>query len=187
VTVEMLVLIGATVAAVAVVGWLAVGRRRPETLPRPAGTEDEQATEGAPDLAEPVADGFAIKPLGRIAHHQFSEEWASVQAMYLEDPSGAVEQAQGLVADVMRARGYPVGDFEERAAEVAIDHPTVVENYPEAQALAQASRDGSDDPDVFRRAFVHYRVLFADLLDRAPALEPRPATESPITRTSRAS
>ena len=186
-TVEILVLIAVSLAAVAALGWLAFRRRRFESLPRPLGVEYEHTSERAPDLAEAVADPVAIRPLGRIAHHRFSEEWASVQAMFVEDPSGAVEQAHGLVADVMRARGYPVGDFEDRAAEVAIDHPTVVENYPEAQALAQASRDGSGDPDVLPRAFVHYRALFADLLERAPAPEPRPTTEQPLTRASRAS
>ena len=135
-TVEILVLIAVSVAAVAALGWFAFRRRRFESLPSRVGAEAEQTSEGVLDLAEPEADQFEIRPLGRIAHHRFSEEWASVQAMFVEDPSGAVEQAHGLVDDVMRARGYPVGDFEDRAAEVAIGHPTVVENYPEAKALA---------------------------------------------------
>jgi hypothetical protein len=185
--VQMLVLFAVGVTAVAALGWLAVRRSRSERLPSPGDAEQERSIEGRPDLTEAVADPFQIRPLGRIAHHRFSEEWASVQAMFVEDPSGAVEQAHGLADDVMRARGYPVGDFEERAAELAVDHPTVVENYPEAQALAQASRDGSGDPDVVHRAFVRYRALFADLLERAPALEVRPSTEPPLTRTSRAS
>ena len=184
---QILVLIAVSVFAVAALGWLSFRRQQSERLPSPPGAEYEPSVEGPPDLTEAVAERSEIRPLGRIAHHRFSEEWASVQAMFVEDPSGAVEQARGLVDDVMRARGYPVGDFQERAAELAIDHPTVVENYPEAQALAEASRDGSGDPDVLRRAFVHYRALFADLLERGPALEPRPSPEQPLTRTSRAS
>ena len=184
--IQILLLIAVSVVAVAALGWLAFRQPQSERLPSPRGAEEEPIA-GPPDLTRAVADRVEIRPLGRIAHHRFSEEWASVQAMFLEDPSGAVEQAHGLVDDVMRARGYPVGDFEERAAEVAIDHPTIVEHYPDAQALAQASRDGSGDPDVLRRAFVHYRALFADLLERGPALATRPATEQPLTRTSRAS
>ena len=177
-------------------GWFAVQRRRSESLRTQFGPEYERTVEQASDRARAEADlqerrervdAFDIRPLGTPAHHRFSEEWASVQAMFVDDPAGAVEQADGLIGDVMRARGYPVGDFEQRAADLSVDHPTVVEHYREAHTVAQASRDGSGDTEALRQAFVHYRALFADLLEGAPAAEPRATTEQPLTRPRRAS
>jgi hypothetical protein len=194
VSVEILVLIAVVVAAVAVVGWLAVQRRRSASLQEQFGPEYERTVENAPDRARAEAelqarrervDDLAIRPLSRAALHRYSEEWASVQALFVDDPDKAVEQADGLIADVMRARGYPVGDFEQRAADVSVQHPGVVEHYREAHAIATANRngDGPGDTEALRQAFVHYRALFADLLE-APA---QTHGDQPVTRTRRAS
>jgi FtsZ-interacting cell division protein ZipA len=196
VTPETIILIAVVIVAIVAVGWFAVQRRRSETLRAQFGPEYERTVEHASDRARAEADlqerrervdAFEIRPLGTPAHHRFSEDWASVQAMFVDDPAAAVEQADGLIGDVMRARGYPVGDFEQRAADLSVDHPTVVEHYREAHRIARASRDGSGDTEALRRAFVHYRALFADLLERASAPGRRAATEQPLTRTRRAS
>ena len=195
-TPETIILIAVVIVATIAVGWYAVQRRRSESLRAQFGPEYERTVEHASDRARAEADlqerrervdAFEIRPLGTAVHHRFSEEWASVQAMFVDDPAGAVEQADGLIGDVMRARGYPVGDFEQRAADVSVDHPTVVEHYREAHAIAQASRDGNGDTEALRQAFVHYRALFADLLERAPARERQGTTEKPLTRPRRAS
>jgi len=193
VPVETLVLIAVIVAAVLVVGWLALQRRRSETLREQFGPEYERAVEQAPDRAAAEAElqarrervqDLSIRPLSRATHHRYSEEWASVQAMFVDDPPKAVEQADALIQDVMRARGYPVGDFEQRAADISVDHPSVVEHYREAHAIATADRRGDeDDTEALRRAFVHYRALFADLLE----VQPETRTERSVTRTRRAS
>lgn len=197
-TPELVALIAViVVAALLVVGWLAFQRRRSEGLRTQFGPEYERAVERAPDRAKAEADlqarrdrvdALAIRPLGRAANHRYAEEWASVQAMFVDDPDKAVEQADALIADVMRARGYPVGDFEQRAADVSVHHPAVVEHYREAHAIALANRDahgdgnGAGDTEALRRAFVHYRALFADLLETPPQ-----GAEQPATRTRRAS
>ena len=195
-TPETIILIAVVIVAIVAVGWFAVQRRRSESLRAQFGPEYERTVEHASDRRHAEADlqerrervgAFEIRPLGTAAHHRFSEEWASVQAMFVDDPGGAVEQADGLIGDVMRARGYPVGDFEQRAADVSVDHPTVVEHYREAHAIAQASRDDSGDTEALRQAFVHYRALFADLLERAPAPERQASIEQPLTRPRRAS
>jgi len=195
VNLEPLVLVAVVVVVlvVAVVGWLGLQRRRSESLQEQFGPEYERAVQNAPDRRDAEAelqarrervDELSIRPLTRATHHKFSEEWASVQALFVDDPEMAVTQADGLIGDVMRARGYPVGDFEQRAADVSVRHPGVVEHYREAHAIATADRNGGGhDTEALRQAFVHYRALFADLLE-APA---QARTEQPMTRTRRAS
>ncbi len=65
----------------------------------------------------------------------------------------------------MQKRGYPVGDFERRAADISVDHPNVVENYRVAQAIAMRAERGGADTEELRKAVVHYRALFAELLE----------------------
>ena len=193
---EILVPIAASVlaVAVAVAGWLAYERRQSVSVRGQKGPEDAPSIGRDGDLAEaqpevlpapePV-DLPAIRPLSRAANHHFSEEWASVQAMFADDPAKAVEQADGLAGDVLRACGYSVADVVLGAPARAMPHPRVVERYRAAHAIATAVRasDGARDADAGRRAFVHYHPLFADLL-KAPA---HPPTAQPLPRPRRAS
>lgn len=195
-TAETFVLIGivAFVAAgIVIAAALGFQRRRSERLDDQL-EQDERAAGSTPDDGEVQPDLWArqegaedlpIRPLTRATHHRFSEEWASVQELFAEDPEMAVEQADGLSGDVMRARGYPVGDFERRAADVAVRHPGIVEHYRRAHAVAMADRDGAPaDADALQQAFGHYRALFAELLE-APNTELRNA--EPMARPRRAS
>jgi hypothetical protein len=88
-----------------------------------------------------------------------------VQARFVDEPAAALTQANGLVIMVMRDRGYPTEDFEQRAADVSVDHPQVLENYRAANAISE--RVGSDQASTedMRQGLVHYRSLFAELLD----------------------
>jgi hypothetical protein len=79
----------------------------------------------------------------------------------VDDPTGAVEEADGLIQSVMRERGYPMDDFEQRAADISVDHPDVVENYRQGHRLR------SGDTEAQRQAMVHYRALFDELLEDA--------------------
>jgi hypothetical protein len=120
-----------------------------------------------------------IVPLPAHEAQRFRMEWQGVQARFVDDPRRAVAEADLLVRDVMQRRGYPMGDFESRAADLSVDHPVVVENYRAAQAIALRERQGEAGTEGLRQALVHYRTLFAELLDapqarRAPA-EDRPA------------
>jgi hypothetical protein len=93
------------------------------------------------------------------------EAWRATQARFVDDPAAATREADTLVARVMRDRGHPVDDFEQRAADVSVDHPQVAENYRAAHAIYQANEQGLASTDDLRQAFVHYRSLFAQLLD----------------------
>jgi hypothetical protein len=106
-----------------------------------------------------------ITPLTPDQAAKFSQAWKRVQGVFVDDPSGAVAQAEKLVQEVMTARGYPMGDFERRASDISVDHPTVVEAYRAAQSIAGKDTRGEADTEELRKAFVHYRTLFSGLLE----------------------
>jgi hypothetical protein len=105
-----------------------------------------------------------IRPLAAAAVERFNREWQSCQAKFVDDPRGAVREADHLVAEVMKTRGYPVGDFEQRAADVSVDHPGVVENYRGAHEIAVREERGKASTEDLRRALVYYKTLFEELL-----------------------
>jgi hypothetical protein len=99
-----------------------------------------------------------------MARQEYASRWRTVQSAFVDDPSSALGDADRLVTEVMRTRGYPVDDFERRAADVSVDHPTVVENYRAAHAIHVAQQHGDIGTEAQRQAFVHYRALFEKLL-----------------------
>jgi hypothetical protein len=100
---------------------------------------------------------------------KFSSAWSRIQAQFVDDPVAAVAGANELIKQVMVARGYPSDGFEQRAADLSVDHPEVVQHYRAARALSVPSRGKQVNTEELRQAVVHYRVLFADLLQVAPA------------------
>jgi len=106
-----------------------------------------------------------IRPLSEAELRRFADNWHATQADFVDEPGGAVAQADRLVGEVMQARGYPVGDFEQRAADVSVDHPTVVQNYRAAHALAVRHQRAQASTEDLRQAMMHYRALFTDLLE----------------------
>lgn len=109
-----------------------------------------------------------IQPLAAAEAQRFRMEWDRVQARFVDNPRSAVSEADLLVRDVMMRRGYPMGDFDARAADLSVDHPLVVEHYRAAHAIALRDAQGEADTEGLRQAFVHYRVLFDELLQAAP-------------------
>jgi len=107
---------------------------------------------------------FRARELSAAERARFMASWASVQAQFVEDPGVAVAGAHELINEVMRARGYPTDNFEQRVADLSVEHAAVVQHYRAAKALADANRDGQVNTEQLRQAVVHYRVLFADLL-----------------------
>ncbi len=95
---------------------------------------------------------------------RFSAAWGEIQLRFVDDPSGAVQAADALVKDVMSARGYPMGNFEQRVADLSVEHAAVVDNYRAARTIACANAEGHAGTEELRRAMVHYRALFTDLL-----------------------
>lgn len=109
---------------------------------------------------------FHIRPLKNDERTRFAENWRKEQAMFVDDPRTAVAHADTLVQEVMKLRGYPVGDFEQNAADLSVDHPKVVTNYRAAHAIAVRDQAGEGSTEDLRQAMVSYRALFEELLDQ---------------------
>jgi hypothetical protein len=114
-------------------------------------------------------ESFDIKPLPEELRRQYSEQWRSSQAQFVDDPSGAIAQADRLITEVMEKRGYEVGDFDQQSADVSVGHPQVVQNYRTAHEISQRSDRGEANTEDLRQAMVHYRSLFEELLQPEPA------------------
>ena len=112
-----------------------------------------------------------IRPLSPAARERYAERWQTLQAEFVDAPAPTVASADSLVTEVMRERGYPMDDFEQRASDVSVDHPAVVESYREAHRIAQRSAEGEASTEDERQALRHYRRLFDELLG-TPADEP---------------
>jgi type VI protein secretion system component VasK len=106
-----------------------------------------------------------LRRLSRAEAERFAAEWRGIQARFVDDPRAAIADADAAVQRLMEARGYPVGDFEQRAADVSVNHAHVVDYYRDAHAIAVASERGSANTEDLRRAVQLYRSLFEDLLE----------------------
>jgi len=115
---------------------------------------------------EKRVEKFDVRHLDQGEADRFSNAWREEQARFVDNPREAVANADRLVASLMNARGYPVSDFEQRAADISVDHPLVVDNYRAAHAIAVRDARGEGSTEDLRQAMVHYRTLFEDLLDR---------------------
>lgn len=116
---------------------------------------------------------LAIQPLSAEDQVRFDSRWTEVQSQFVDDPAGAVARADGLIIEVMRARGYPIDDFTQRAADISVDHPVVVENYRAAHDIALHRTRGEASTEDLRQAMVHYRALFSELLGEKQLELPR--------------
>jgi hypothetical protein len=167
-----LILALAVVAAV-VAAWFAYVKRRRRRLRARFGPEYDAAVERHGSRWEAEADlerrlkrreQLEIRPLDPQARQRYEERWRVVQAEFVDAPDGAVANAHALVRAVMQERGYPTEDFDQRVADVSVDHPTVAENYRAAAAIAERSARGDATTEELRQALQHYRALFDDLL-----------------------
>ena len=124
-------------------------------------------TKGESELKarEKRVERLEILPLAPPEAARFSEAWQALQGRFVDSPKGVVVQAEQLVRELMEKRGYPMGDFERRAGDISVDHPDVVANYRSAQAIAVRDQRGSADTEELRKAVVHYRALFDELLE----------------------
>jgi len=164
--------IAVLVAIIAMI-WLYTRSRRTKELRSKFGPEYRRVAraEGDAGQAESIllerekrVKKLDIKPLTDAQRNQFADQWEHAQAEFVDNPTAAVTHADKLVQEVMNVRGYPVADFEQRVADVSVDHPAVAQNYRLAHDIA--ARNGKDDVGMekLREAMLHYRALFADLL-----------------------
>ena len=169
----------AAVVVLAVIVWSALRTRRTRTLKEGFGPEYDRTVADAPSKREAEAElsdrqkrreELDVKPLSPGARERYVELWQATQARFVDDPGGAITEADVLIQQVMRERGYPIEDFEQRAADVSVDHPDVVNNYRAAHGISIAHEREKASTEDLRRAMVHYRSLFDDLLEtRQPA------------------
>ena len=109
-------------------------------------------------------EGFHVRPLAAGDRARFLESWRGVQSRFVDGPAGAVTEADQLLGDVMSTRGYPVSNFEQRAADISVDHPLILENYRTAHEIALRQTQGQASTEDLRQAMVHYRTLFEELV-----------------------
>lgn len=168
-----LVIAAVLIVAIVAVAWVFAQRQRRVRLRTHFGPEYDRAVReaGSPDRADALLAERAkrvrelkIHRLSREQAETFAREWTRTQGMFVDDPDAAVAAADRLVTEVMSARGYPIEDFDTRAADLSVEHPRVVENYRIARALAVRRSRGEAGTEELRQAVVNYRALFDDLL-----------------------
>ncbi len=168
-----IVVVVLVVLIVATAAWYLQKSRRSGALKDQFGAEYERALRDSDSRREAEAElqrradrvsQLNIQPLTSEDRERFANSWQVIQGRFVDDPEGSVADADALIGDVMQTRGYPVGDFEQRAADISVDHPDVVSNYREAHRLAALSARGAASTEDLRKSMVHYRSLFDDLL-----------------------
>jgi hypothetical protein len=173
-TLQWVLVIAAVVVAAAVI-WFLVRQARTRALQRDFGPEYDRTMSRAGDRGLAESDlrerrdrvsALDVRPLSRSDHDRFATEWTKVQAEFVDAPAEAVSDADSLIQQVMATRGYPVEDFDRRAADVSVEHPDVVENYRSAHSIAvkEAREDSDVNTEALRKAMVYYRSLFDELL-----------------------
>jgi hypothetical protein len=161
-------------ALLAVGVWLYTRKRQSDRLIQRFGPEYGRAVDEMGSRAkaeselrtrEKRVEKLNIVPLAPADAARFSQDWKALQGRFVDNPKGVLMEADQLVRDLMGKRGYPMGDFDSRAADISVDHPAVVEHYRAAQAIALRDKRGEADTEELRKAVVHYRALFDELLE----------------------
>jgi hypothetical protein len=180
----LIVIVAVIVVAAALAGTMM--RRRSSHLQSTFGPEYDRTLEQSGSRREAESElaerekrrkQLDIHPLSAEARDAYAERWRQASAGFVDSPASAVSQADTLVIEVMRDRGYPMDDFEQRAADVSVDHPEVVERYREGHRLSLLAARGSASTEDLRQAMQHYRGLFDELL--------QPAADEPTTSDRR--
>lgn len=157
--------------------WYLAGRRRSRQLRSEFGDEymHVAATEGNRGADRELrrrrqrVERLNILPMPPEDAASLSDRWRDVQARFVDSPSEAISEADALVTEAMQKRGYPMADFDQRAADISVDHPRVVSDYRAARAIAVRNATGDASTEDLRQAIVHYRALFDDLLGEQAA------------------
>jgi hypothetical protein len=174
-TLEIVLLIAIVVVVMVIVATILLLRRRKQSsLQERFGPEyerevrrhgDHKAAEAELRAREERRGRFETHPLDRTQQERYLAAWRSTQNQFVDEPEPAVRAADRLVTDVMRDRGYPMDDFEQRAEDISVDYPHVVEHYRAAAAIATKTERGDADTEDLRQAMQHYRELFDELLE----------------------
>ena len=172
-------IVSGVVVLLVVAGWLMDRRHRSDRLKRQFGPEYDRVVQQQGDARRAEAElaqrekrveKFSIRHLPAADRERYVMEWAAVQRRFVDDPAMAVMEADSLVTAVMAARGYPMTEFEQRAADISVHYPRVVQNYRSARLIVLRHGKGQATTEEMRQAMVYYRSLFEELLE-APKTE----------------
>ena len=166
----------AAVAVIVVLGviWSVTRTKRTRTLQDTFGREYDRTVEQSGDRRsaekelrerQKEHDKLELRPLAPEARDRYVRRWQSTQTRFVDDPRGAVAEADVLVQEVMKERGYPTDDFDRRVADISVDHPDLAEKYRTAHGIAESADRGDASTEDMRHSVRHYRALFAELLE----------------------
>jgi len=168
------VAIAVAVVVIAVVAWAIARKRRSDELRQRFGPEYDHAVieqggqrDAEAELRQRVdrRESLEIRPLSKEMVVRYRGQWRNVQAKFVDEPVQACAAADTLITNVMRDRGYPMDDFEQRSADVSVDYPDVVSDYRAAHTIALANANGQATTEDLRQAMIHYRALFDQLVE----------------------
>jgi len=179
---KIIALAAAVILIIAILVWLYVQKRRHATagLREKFGSEydravrehgSERKAQAKLEDREKRVEKLSIRDLDPLERERFSKQWGSVQSRFVDSPNGAVTEADDLVSSLMKARGYPISDFDQRAADISVDHPRVVENYRSAHEIALRVGKNAATTEDLRTAMIHYRSLFDELVQAPASIE----------------
>lgn len=172
---KLIALAAVAIILLVVVAWLYLRNHSTATanLKRKFGTEYDRAVGefGSEGLAqtklterEERVGKFCLRDLSPMEHERFSQQWEAIQSRFVDSPRGAVAEADDLVSSMMRTRGYPISNFNQRAADISVDHPLIMKSYRSAHQIAlQVGKDEATTEDL-RTAMINYRSLFDELV-----------------------
>jgi len=169
-----ILIVVAVVVVAGLIAWSVARQRQTSRLRSTFGPEYDRTVdmagrrEAESDLAarEKRREQLDITPLQPAARRRYADSWRDTQARFVDSPEQATREADHLVTEVMRERGYPMEDFDQRANDVSVDHPNVVENYRAGHAISLSNDRGDASTEDLRQAMVHYRALFVELLEQ---------------------
>ena len=173
-TMSLIIIIGVIlIGIVGIAAAIFLSKHKTERLQTRFGPEYTRAVEESGgrrkaeaglERREKRVEGFAIRPLEASDRERYIASWRKIQTEFVDDPKRSVTEADQLLGDVMSTRGYSVSDFEQRSADISVDHPLVVENYRAAHEIAVRHASGQATTEDLRRAMIHYRTLFDELV-----------------------
>jgi hypothetical protein len=168
------IVVAAVIIFAGIAIWFSIRKRRTQKLRTQFGGAEytravteggsQRKAEAALDKRAERVEALHIRPLAPADRARFVDSWARVQARFVDSPGGAVTDADQLLGDVMSTRGYPMSDFEQRAADISVDHPLVLDNYRAAHQAALRQTRGQASTEELRQAMIHYRTLFEELV-----------------------
>ena len=182
---SVILIVAAVIVVIAIVVALAIHSRQqaqrrqrlrerfgPEYDRLVAATGSAAKAERELEARQKRAARFNIRSLSRDEQASFTARWQQVQAEFVDNPKASLGHADDLLAEVMTARGYPVQDFDQRSADLSVDHPVVVQHYHAAHGIALRHKKGETTTEDLRQAMIHYRALFEDLVADATSVTP---------------